>query len=260
MPGAGRTRVRVDEEAIRSVEKVLREPVAAEFSEQGWRIRTNLFVTSTIGLVTGLADLRIHPDSSILGLRFIGLSDTVIRMTLAGIILYLLFHFLWVAWDAFLEWRLRVTGTRRSFVTGSLIESRHADIPVNPRQSTLYNWWWQQARSIGELGNLASNLRAACHRWEGDIRKLIGTHPSSPDMQNLNNVLRGLSECGTQAAKLAQNVEANTKAITDERIPTSLKRFDSWFELFLRSQNLRWLVVEFVAPVALALFTLFILL
>jgi hypothetical protein len=131
---------------------------------------------------------------------------------------------------------------------------------VNPRQSTLYNWWWQQARPIGELGTLASNLRAACLRWEADIRKLIDTHPISPDMQNLSNVIRGLSECGTQTAKLANSVEANTKAITDERIPTSLKRFDGWFEIFLRSQNLRWLVVEFVAPVALALFTLFILL
>jgi len=251
--------MRVDEDAMRSVEKVLREPAAAEFSDQAWKVRTNLIIASTIGLVMALADLRIDADSSILGLRFVGMSDTVIRVTIAAIIAYLFFHFLWLALDAFLEWRLRVTGTRRAFVTGSLMESRHADIPVNSRQSTLYNWWWQQSRSIGELGNLASNLRAACDRWEADIRKLTDTQPSSPNMQNLNNVLQSLSECGTQAARLAHNVEANTKAITDERIPTSLKRFDAWFELFLRSQNLRWLVIELVAPIVLALFALYIL-
>jgi hypothetical protein len=94
---------------------VLKEPVAAQFSEQAWKIRTSLFIASTIALVVALANLRINADSSILGLRFTGLSDPVIRFTLAAIILYLLFHFVWVSRDSFLEWKLRITGTRSAF-------------------------------------------------------------------------------------------------------------------------------------------------
>ena len=250
----------VDDKTIGAVEKILKEPVAAQFSDQAWRIRTNLIIASTIGLVMGLADLRIHPDSSILGLRFTGLSDTVIRVTLAGIIAYLLFHFLWVAWDGFLEWRLRITGTRATFQTGSLLAPDHADFPVDPRQSTLYNWWTHQHGSIGNLGKLADEMQATCGRWESDLEKLKAEHVHSPDWQNMGNIIRTLVESREQAAKLARNVEANTKAMTDARIPTSLRRFDSWFQLFLRSQNLRWLVVEFVAPVAFASFTLYLLL
>ena len=252
--------MQVDEERIRSVEKILKEPVAAEFSEQAWKIRTNLIVASTIGLVMGLANLRIRPDSSFLGMRFDGLSDNLIRFTLAGIIAYLLFHFLWVAWDGFLEWRLRVTGTRKSFITAAMLEPDHADAPVDPRQSTLYNWWQQQHVAMGELGKLASELEGTSKRWEADLQKLLEAHSSSPDWQNMNNVIRGLAESREQAAKLARNVEQNTKAMTDDRIPTSLKRFDGWFQLFLRSQNLRWVVVEFVAPVALAGWSLYVLL
>lgn len=151
--------MKVDDETIKAVEKVLREPVAAEFSDQAWKIRVNLIVASTIGLVMGLADLQIQPESSILGLRFAGLSNGIIRVTIAGIIAYLLFHFLWVAWDALLEWRLRVTGTRRGFVTGTMWESEHADVPVEPRQSTSITGGSNKVRPWGKSANSLRNLR-----------------------------------------------------------------------------------------------------
>lgn len=60
--------------------------------------------------------------------------------------------------------------------------------------------------------------------------------------------------------EIARRVKANTDAITDERIPTSLRRFDRWFELFLRSQNLRWFVIELIGPVAFSIAALYFLL
>lgn len=250
----------IDDEEIKAVEKILKEPVAAEFSEQAWRIRANLIVTSAIGFVMAVADLRINPDSSFLGLKVFGLSDLVIRATLAAVLIYLLFHFIWVAWDAFLEWRLRVTGTRSAFQTGSFFSDKNADYPVDPRQSTLYNWWSMQHSAIGNLGKLAGELKSTCASWEADLKAIQANSPSDPQSLNLNNAIRGLAQANEQAATIARKVEANTNAITSPRIPTSLKRFDGWFQLFLRSQNLRWLVVEFVAPVAFAAYTLWILL
>lgn len=250
----------VDDEKIKGVEKVLKEPVAAQFSDQAWRIRTNLIVASTIGFVLSVAGLQIHADSSILGLRFTGLSDFVIRTTLAAVIVYLLLHFLWVAWDGFLEWRLRITGTRSAFQSGSFFAPDHVDYPVDPRQSTLYNWWTMQQSNIGNLGKIAEEMQANCHRWESDLEKLRTARANSPDWQNMGSVIRAIAEVREQAAKVARAVEENTKAMTDARIPASLRRFDGWFRLFLRSQNLRWFVVEFMAPVLFAGLTLFTLL
>jgi hypothetical protein len=82
-------------------------------------------------------------------------------------------------------------------------------------------------------------------------------HIHSPDWGNLASIIQTIAEARNQAAEMGRKVEANTKAITDARIPTSLQRFDRWFEFFLRSQNLRWLLIEFLAPVGLAAVALY---
>jgi hypothetical protein len=248
--------MRVDEEKIKAVEKLLKEPVAAEFSPQAWKVRTNLIIASAIALAMGLAKIRIAADSTFLGLKFEGLNDIVVRVTLATVIVYLLFHFIWVGWDAFLEWRLRITGTRTAFQTGSFFSPPHVDHPVDPRQSTLYNWWTQQNRAIANVGIVVDQMQEEMKTWEGDIQA-IREGKSDPYSQNLNQVVTGLSQVNVQYADLTRAVKANTDAITDDRIPTSLRRFDGWFELFQRSQNLRWFVIEFVAPVALSVAALY---
>lgn len=250
-----------DEETIRNVEKVLKEPVAAEFSEQAWKIRTNLTLVSAIAVVMCLANLRITVDSSVLGLKFSGLNDGVIRVTLAAIVAYFLFHFVWVAWDAFLEWRIRITGTRVAFQTSAMFGPDHVDSPTDPRQSTLYNWWTEQQTSIDNVGQRVGELEAMCKRWEADLKGLMDKPENihAPTWQNMGNVLQGIADAKALAVKIVGNVESNTKAVTDARIPASLKRFDDWFQLFLRSQNLRWLVIEFFAPIAFAIYALFLL-
>lgn len=240
--------MRIDEERIKAVEKVLKEPVAAGFSDQAWKIRNNLIVGSSIALVMGLAKVQIAPDSTFLGLKFNGLNDNVIRLTLAAVVIYLLFHFLWAGWDSLLEWRLRITGTRTVFQTGSMFAPRHVDYPVEPRQSTLYNWWVMQHTAIARVGIVVEELQEKLKTWAADIQA-IREGKSDPYSNNLNNVISGLSQVNVQYADLVRALKANTEAITDDRIPTSLKRFDGWFQLFLRSQNLRWFVIEFVAPV-----------
>lgn len=249
-----------DEKTSKAVEKVLREPVAAQFSEQAWRIRTNLIIASTIALVMGLAELRIQPDSSFLGLKFSGLSDVAIRMTLAAIIIYLLFHFVWVAFDSLIEWRLRVTGTRSSFQTAAMFFPDHADAPIEPHQSTLYNWWFAQKEAIGRIGVKADKFLANQDAWKAELAKMMQAHPHSPDWGNFGRLVQLLEEWKTETRNLSAGIEANTKMMTDPRIAVSLRRFDGWYELFLRSQNLRWLLIEFVAPVAFASISLWVVL
>ena len=174
-----------EEKTIRAVEKVLKEPFAVGFSEQAWKIRTNLIITASIGVVMGLAELRIHQDSTILGLKFTGLTDSVVRTTLTALTAYLLIHFIWAACDGFLEWRLRLTGTRKGFVTGAFWEPDHVDSPVDPRQSTLYNWWAIQSIAIRHVGEQTAALVETCQRWDAELNKLKGANPHSPDWNNM---------------------------------------------------------------------------
>jgi hypothetical protein len=95
-----------------------------------------------------LAELKINGDSSILGLKFENLTDELCRSILLTTNIYLFIHFLWCAWDSFVEWRLRVTGTKLAYKTGFTIShdaEAAADHPDDQRQSTLYSWWKKQS-------------------------------------------------------------------------------------------------------------------
>jgi len=52
--------------------------------------------------------------------------------------------------------------------------------------------------------------------------------------------------------KLQKSIDEVQKTISASRVPVSLKRFDGWVELFLRSQNLRWLLIDILVPALLA--------
>lgn len=68
-----------EDKKLKAVEETLGKPVAPELSENAWKIRTNLIVISVITITVVLADLRIDPSSSVLGLKFSGFTDTVLR-------------------------------------------------------------------------------------------------------------------------------------------------------------------------------------
>ncbi len=139
------------EKKIKAVLKVLGEPVICEFDDKTQKIRTTLFLLSIISISYILGGLKIEAASSFLGLKFSGLDDQLFRYMLLGAVAYLAMHFVWCAVDSFIEWRLRITGTKVAFVTTGTFASEHADYPNDPRQSTLYNWWKGQATSINGI-------------------------------------------------------------------------------------------------------------
>ncbi len=241
---------------VAKVQKVLGEPVLCEFSDKTWRIRTNLILVSVISLVVVLANLHIEAGSTVFGLKFAGLTDVVVRVSLFGITIYLLVHFLWGAFDNFLEWRLRISGTKVAFITAGTFTSEHGDYPRDARQSTLYNWWKSHAGSIGNLGAKIVEIEKSLNDWEQQLR---GKYNSDADALNISSACHAIAETRNQVTELKNAVNDAVKTIDAQRIPVSLKRFDSWFELFLRSQNLRWFVVEFSFPVILALSALWLL-
>lgn len=244
------------EELSRAVEKALGEPVAPELSANAWKIRTNLLVVSVIAIGVVLADLRIDPSSTVLGLRFSGFTDSVLRNGLLLILCYLTVHFLWTALDGFLEWKLRVTGTRLSYVTAGNYTSEHADHPSDPRQSTLYRWWISEAKRVGNLRTRLPKLEESLKTLEQDLRARCN---AGVDAMNIVNVCRPLDEVRDLLTELSRSVEQAEKTMGAVRISVSLRRFDSSFALFLRSQNLRWLLIDILMPLVVASYAIFLL-
>lgn len=243
----------MDSKDLKAIEKVLGEPAFAEFSSNVWKIRSNLMIASVISITVVVADLHIDAGSTILGLKFNGLNDIVIGTGLFVITLYLLFHFIWSAADSLVEWRLRVTGTKVTFVTAAKLASEFGDYPRDPRQSTLYHWWKIEA---GKIGNLTDQLSEIQNRLQGWSSRLTDQFQAKSDALNIDNEISSIKSATEAVTRLQKSVEQSLRTIESKRVPVSLERFDSWFHYFLKSQNLRWLLIELAFPVAIGIYAL----
>jgi hypothetical protein len=235
-----------------AVENVIGKPVICEFSGPIQKVRTTLFFFSIVGLAVTLGGLTIDHSSSFLGLKFSNLTHDFVQQILFWVILYLIIHFTWGSIDCFVEWRLRLTGTRVSYITAAAYTSEHGDYPGDPRQSTLHNWWKNQASKIGNLKEKTEIINQNLEQCLIELSKKV-EEKSNPSWSGFQS---NQSQAITNLNNLINAVKEAEKTISAQRIPTSLARFDNWFKFFLRSQNLRWLVIEFSLPIVLGLFAL----
>ncbi len=68
-----------------------------------------------------------------------------------------------------------------------------------------------------------------------------------------------LSHIRNEVADLRSKVKEVNKTLDANRVPASLERFDSWFKVFLKSQNIRWLLIEFLLPISLGIWAVYLL-
>lgn len=227
------------------VEKILGRPVAPQFVDDALKVRRNLMVASLVSLFAVLGNVRVDPNSTVLGLKLLGLNAKLINVGTFVVTLYLLGHFAWYVWDAFFEWRLRVTGTKVAHQTIAILGSEDGDYPDDPRQSTLYNWWLAQAKSMQSVPAAVANLRSFVDEARAEIHKVTTASPYNGE------ILRKLEAVRQSADKVDSCMRAIETVVTSNRVPVSLERFDSWFKMFLQSQNIRWAVVDAGVPLVL---------
>ncbi|MDR7123114.1 hypothetical protein [Rheinheimera soli] len=98
-------------EKLDAVEKALGNPVAGDLSDNALKVRRNLLAFGIVSIVITIGGVKIDPASSVLGFKFVGISEDLITNSLLVTNVYFLLHFIWYAFEGFLEWRLRVTGT-----------------------------------------------------------------------------------------------------------------------------------------------------
>lgn len=233
---------------IEAVQTVLGEPVATGLSDRAWKVRTQLMAVSVVAI--GLIALHLHVDrqATVFGFSLSGLTDRMVRLGLAVWIVYLVVHFVWMAWESFAEWRLRLTGTRVAPVTVAIAASEEQDYPTDPRQSTLANWWREQARRIGNLTELVGSLERRVAAQEAAIREAC----AGKEPLNVANATAPLNQITHSAQQLRHAIEQTAKTLGSLRIPASLERFDRAYLHFLKVQNVRWLVLDVLLPLSVA--------
>ena len=232
----------MNDEVIRKVEQDLGEPVLPEFSEDLRRIKRNLLIVSSVAIFAQLSGVQIT-EAGFLGFKFSNPDQIWLQIALLSVVGYLFVQFCWRAWDYIQHTRLRITGTRVSHVTTGKLASKYGDYPNDPIQSTLYNWWLNEARRIGNLSAMADQI----HRIT-DLLEEVAKRPGNMEMPNINHVMQSASEINNNIAKLVNRIEEAEKAIGSARIPVSLKRFDRWFHRFPKSQIRRIILLDVAFP------------
>ena len=232
-----------------SAETVLGKPILEEFSDDTLRIRRNLLIISSICLIYKVNGLQISPDSAFLGIKFLNFDSEKIDLTLSAFIFYHFIHFLWNSLIYLQLWRLRVTGMAElSPQTGSRFSSSLGDYPSNPRNSTLYRWWHESSSAFSNMRIQVENLKDTTR----ELGKKIAAYPDPHD-----NKLRLLS-FESHLNELKKSLEKTQEALTSERIPVSLSRYDQWFKLYQWNQLTKWFIVDWLLPIALGALALFL--
>ncbi|HRE17262.1 MAG TPA: hypothetical protein PLW86_09410 [Rhodocyclaceae bacterium] len=238
-----------EDESAEKVAKALGEPFSVEFPETVRKMRTNLLLASSIAVLVTIFGVEVNPSNlQIAGISFNRLTGGVIYMCLFMLTLYLLTHFLWASVDQWVQWRVRITGTRTTFVTTAILGSEHADYGPDPRQTSLYRWWISQAKQLNHLSENVDEIKKTTEQVLVLLReKSDSTAVAGREMRSVQDLQRAID-------KLSSGLENTRKLILSQRIPASLERFDRWFELMLRSQNLYWLLFEFGLPLVFGSF------
>lgn len=227
------------------VEEVLGAPINPELSEYAQKLRRNLLAFGSVYVFCWLTGVKLDPTSAFFGIKLIGLNEQQFSLGTMIINAYLFVHFGWYAWEAVLEWRVRITGTRVAFQTSSTYGAPSAgDYPRDPRQSTLYNWWLRLAKAIDPNRSAINDFEERIKRVEAELKGL-NKNALNVDSSSLLSSLAPLPDGLRQIRAYMERID---DALKSGRIEESLKRYDEWFKLMLRSQNLRMISIDIALP------------
>ncbi|MCD8551138.1 MAG: hypothetical protein LRY75_21890 [Shewanella xiamenensis] len=240
-----------------AVQKILSEPVLVAFPENVIKVRNHLMILCFVSLFLTLGGIGIDPSSTFFGLKFKNLDDELIFYGLVILLVYQLIQFIWYSYDALQEWELRTTGTKGAFspVNDMNLDERiHPDFPSDPRNSTLYYWWKTQTKYIANIEPLFNEAKEKMDELEKRVHEATDRNSFSRETINISNQVQPLKESW---AEISSSLKAIKETLSSDQIPESLGTFERRFKFFLVSQNLRWILIEYTAPIILALVSLY---
>jgi hypothetical protein len=230
------------------IAKVLGEPVGFDISETAAKLRRNLLLVSMLVMVLIIGQIEAGSDFSVFGVKLTGVTPFKLMVGLSIVLGYTFIHFVWCCYEAYSEWCIRITGTKLSFVTGAKLGATGADYPDNPKQSTLYTWWMQEAHSMTAYSDLLSRVDEGILDFSSHVEQL-----EKRDMTSAGSVSQSIQRMDNTLQQVRHSLSSTESVITNTRIPESLARFDRRFRLLLKAQNMRISIIEVGIPVFLSL-------
>ncbi|MDO3381068.1 hypothetical protein [Gilvimarinus algae] len=204
--------------------KLLQHPVFIKH-EPGTRIvKAQLLFFSLSAIALLISDLDIGPNSSILGINLVDLEKSDILWLLFSIIIYQLSHFFWISIESFSEWRVRQTALDTGGWDGGGDRITEEDLTLKVRNTSIYRFL---------------------------IRGLL---------YDAEKIKESANALGTKSDKELKQIQTSLDNILEllrtPRLDDALWRFDHWFLMLCKMQNYRWLMFEFLIPIALGVFAL----
>lgn len=226
--------------------KLLGSPVIFSFDEETLKAKNRLLVISIISIVISVFGVSISAESTLFGLKFNNLNNSLLINLLLVFTLFFLVRFTWAGFELYQEWRVRVTGSGLAAVPEEgFLNSCDADITTDIRNTSLYNWWRLQGHDfkpekIIEIKNDLEEIKFLLKEKNGSLDNEGGVHRKMKEIES------HLSLIG--------------RVLSNDRIEYSLQRFDKVFWLFFNMQNWRWITLDFVLPILLGVTSISLLL
>ncbi|WP_372378576.1 hypothetical protein ACBZ91_06840 [Vibrio natriegens] len=240
-----------DQETLKKIESVMREPKGIEITDYEERIRRNLLFSSLLALAFTWLSLSINNDSTFFGgLRFDNITPKAVYWILLSIISYEFIHYVWVQFNNFSHWRIRLTGMTISEVRGDGGPGRLGGMNVpedysgRDENSNFYNWMFEnrtdRTTAMTELLKQSSEFKEL-------VDSLKQAHSGDSKLSSM------ISELDRKSKTIEQSTSSLTKAVENIRVNGSMLRFDQWYKILIRSQNARWITLDMLLPFALSL-------
>ncbi len=233
----------------KDLKKVLEEPIFLGYSDSVKKTRNLLLILSVISLFLIFGELKINSSSTLLGLKFDGLNTNIIYIGLLVLISFSSINFIWSSIDSFQEWQVRQSGTKK--FNKSYNDIMYTDMdnsylsPNDPRNSTLYYWWSTQAKKSSDINISINDIL----KNNEEIFKILNS-----GSDNEKNTYRfKFHDNFDKIDKIQKSFHILENAFNSEQIEQSLSKFDARFKTLLISQNLRWIILEFLIPIILSL-------
>lgn len=234
---------------IKDIQEWLGKPFRPDFSEYTRKVRNNLGIVSVLSIIIITQGIEVN-GGSFLGLKF---NEDAFKMILIYKILfylniYFFIHFIWLAWDNFLQWRIKLTGTFSKNENTFAGPNEVSDNREDPSQTTLYSWWVKESKG---LCNTEEKITLLTKELK-NISLLLEKKSTAELKKEYDILQRTIGELNTHYMQSLNTIKSN-------RIPASLERFDNYFNHMHNSQGYRWLILELLAPILIGVWAIILL-
>lgn len=225
------------------IEEIMKEPLAIESNDYEEKIRRNLLLASAVSFCFTYLKLMPAKDTPFMGLKFENLTPDTIYLLLLIFVGYELIQYAWLVSNKFIYWRVRLTGTNTQVLRGNrggtfATEDDPSDYTGKPENSNFYTWVLENKR---DTDIRSKEIDASWVKIESYVSESEALTP-----ENRNELLVKLNEIDAHTNSL------NT-TVNNIRISASMNRFDNWFKMLVRSQSIRWFLLDFLLPIIFGL-------